>query len=401
MSESSTPERALPAIGFVQAPFWGAPVDPAQLPAQAPGQLPGQLPVRRGTGGSGSEPHAGGETGPETGPGRDRAPFEGADGTRDAPGDGAEEEPGPGPDAELDGDDGAGAGQDLGEESGQDLGEESGGESGEDSSEDSGEEPRQPSRFEELVEEHVRRARYAHHLTRPIFTPEESVMAVLVERRAAVWVPTMTFVATVVSAVATVVLATRLRSDPTDPSGNQLFIVTVTVCLLAAAFATLIRAEVHYERLRPRGRVVRHDVADAYDLVRDAPRRLVRHEAPVEVLRRVAGLLPTAERLVDALASYTLRGGTQVRAHPAYERIIRMRAEVEALELLLKEQREREAAEQEGRPEKPVRREPPPMAGTVERVTGTAPRLPPPEQVPDYTGLEDLATTLTGPDGRH
>ena len=48
MSESSTPERALPAIGFVQAPFWGGPVDPAQPPVQAPVQVP----VQRSAGGA-------------------------------------------------------------------------------------------------------------------------------------------------------------------------------------------------------------------------------------------------------------------------------------------------------------------------------------------------------------
>ena len=129
------------------------------------------------------------------------------------------------------------------------------------------------SRFAELVEEHLQRARYAHPLTRAVFTPDELVISAAVERRAAVWVPVTTVGATVVSAVAAVVLASRLRADPSDPTGSQLVVVTVTVCLLAAAFGTLLRSEVHYDRLRPRGRTVRTDVADAYEAVRDAPRR--------------------------------------------------------------------------------------------------------------------------------
>jgi len=231
----------------------------------------------------------------------------------------------------------------------------------------------EPSRFEMLVEDRLRRAHYAHHLTRAVFTTEEAATAALVERRAAVWVPTMTFVATVVSGIAAVVLATRLRSDPTDPDGNQLLVVTITVCLLAAAFATLLRAEVHYDRLRPAGRVVRHDVADAYEVVRDAPLRLGQSDVPLPVLRRLVGLLPAAEQLVDALAAYALAGGTRVRQHPAYERILRMRAEVEALEAIIEDTD---------------------TAALQDPVHGADASLPRPHQVADFDGLADLAAML-------
>jgi hypothetical protein len=233
------------------------------------------------------------------------------------------------------------------------------------------------SRFAELVEERLQRARYAHPLTRAVFTPDELAIAAAVERRAAVWVPVTTVGATVVSAVAAVVLASRLRSDPTDPTGSQLVVVTVTVCLLAAAFATLLRSEVHYDRLRPRGRTVRTDVADAYETVRDAPRRLVEMDAPAEVLVRVVNLLPVAEQLVDAIVHYTREGGIRVKAHPAYERIVRMRAEVEALEQLLGELEARETSRA--------------------RVVGIdgAP-LPKPEHVASYRGLGDIADALEG-----
>jgi len=241
------------------------------------------------------------------------------------------------------------------------------------------------TRFAELVEERVRRARYAHHLTRAVFTPGEAATAVVVERRAAIWVPTLTFVATLVSAAAAVVLATRLHGDPADPTGHQLLVVMITVCLLAAAFGILLRAEVHYERLRPRGRTVRHDVADAYEIVRDAPRRLVRNDAPLDVLRRVSDLLPAAEQLVDALVEYAAEGGSRVREHPAYERILRMRAEVEALEVILAERDEQVLHDRLGRQ--------PRVSDTREIGSDGAP-LPRPEQVADYDGLADLVASL-------
>ncbi|WP_017936305.1 hypothetical protein [Nocardioides sp. Iso805N] len=383
MTESSTPEHQLPAPGFVPRPFWADPIEPgaawsgaedeaetaadafgdggaaatgtpagAQLPgAPMPGLQGFEIPrpgipifeMREDL--VGPEPYVGQEAVGTDNKGDDAPDEPGdadeGDGDADADADGPEDAE----DAEADADD------DEEDAPGQAL----------------------RRRFEELVEERLRRARYAHHLTRPVFTPTESAMASLVERRASVWVPTMTFVATIVSAIAAVVLATRLRSDPTDPSGNQLIVVTITVCLLAAAFATLLRAEVHYERLRPRGRVVRHDVADAYEVVRDAPRRLVQNDAPIDVLRRIAGLLATAEQLVDALAAYSADGGTRVRAHPAYERILRMRAEVEALEFMLEEQEK---------------------TAVPDPVHGVDTPLPKPEHVASYNGLVDLAESL-------
>jgi hypothetical protein len=255
-------------------------------------------------------------------------------------------------------------------------------ESGDDEEESEG------SRFAELVEERVRRGRYAHHLTRTVFTPTEAATSVVVERRAAIWVPTLTFVATLVSAAAAVVLATRLHGDPADPTGHQLLVVTITVCLLAAAFGILLRAEVHYERLRPRGRTVRHDVADAYEIVRDAPRRLVRLGAPVDVLRRVSDLLPAAEQLVDALVAYAAEGGNRVREHPAYDRIVRMRAEVEVIELML--------AERAAQGARTTDRGPGSGRSADRRAAGVSDFdvLPRPEQVPDFAGLQDLADQI-------
>lgn len=390
MTESSTPEHQLPAPGFVPRPFWADPIEPGAAWSGAEDEAAADA-FSDGGAGATSTP-AGAQLSGAPMPGLQgfeiprpgipifemqedalgQEPYvdQEAVGTAEAGasrvGSGESDGPSNGDD------DPSSAGDD-----GTDIDDEDGGnaDDADDAEADEEDAPGQAlrRRFEELVEERVRRARYAHHLTRPVFTPAESAMATLVERRASVWVPTMTFVATIVSAIAAVVLATRLRSDPTDPSGNQLIVVTITVCLLAAAFATLLRAEVHYERLRPRGRVVRHDVADAYEVVRDAPRRLVQNDAPIDVLRRIAGLLATAEQLVDALAAYSADGGTRVRAHPAYERILRMRAEVEALEFMLEEQEK---------------------TAVPDPVHGVDTPLPKPEHVANYNGLVDLAESL-------
>ncbi|WGL50573.1 hypothetical protein P5P86_11425 [Nocardioides sp. BP30] len=372
MTESSTPEHQLPAPGFVPRPFWADPVVPGAAGSEDE---------------EGAAPYGGAPTGlPTFAVPRPSPPvLDGPDPVSDAVLEQTLDPLADQRDAEFtevgSADDGATQEAEKPEstedgEDGEDDPERADDPDDPDDADESAEDGGAGAlrrRFEELVEERERRARYAHHLTRPVFTPAESAMASLVERRAAVWVPTMTFVATVVSAIAAVVLATRLRSDPTDPTGNQLVVVTVTVCLLAAAFATLLRAEVHYERLRPRGRVVRHDIADAYEMVRDAPRRLVNNDAPIEVLRRIAGLLPAAEQLVDALAAYSADGGTRVRAHPAYERIVRMRAEVEALEVMLEEQEK---------------------SAVPDPVHGVDTPLPKPEHVADYNGLVDLAEAL-------
>lgn len=187
------------------------------------------------------------------------------------------------------------------------------------------------ARFRELVEERVRRLRYSHGLMRTIYTPDEQLLLAAVERQAALWVPTFTLVALVGSAVAVLVLATRVGRDPQQQGGTAFAVVLGAVVLLGSSFLALFRSEVHFARLRPRGRSVRADVADAYDAVRDAPRTFLTLGAGPLVLARVADLLPTADRLVDALVLYDASGGTLVRAHPAYDRIIRMRAEVEVL----------------------------------------------------------------------
>ena len=231
------------------------------------------------------------------------------------------------------------------------------------------------SRFQALVEERLALAKYSHPLARAVLTPEEMVISEVVERRASVWVPVSTLTATVVSAVAAVVLASRLGSDPSQLDGGQFGVVAVTVLLLAASFVTLLRAEVHFEKLRPKGRVVRADVADAYDAVRDAPRRMLEANAPHQVLVRVAGLLAPAERLVDAIVEYTNSGGLKVKAHPAYERLLRMRAEVEALEMML----------DETEPDKLLAAD-----------AGEKAPLPKPEQVPEYESLTDIADFIDG-----
>lgn len=378
MSESGTPERAFAPATFLTGPNGEPVIVPAPATEEDRLAAPGAAPVAAD--GSSAPSTAEGTPGYAVAPGPDgsaEAPAATAPGETPAPTE-AEGEPGSGdpgdPDAATDHED-ADDNDDNGHTDNAADGEESDEATDDDDAEEEEEEDERVSRFAELVEERLQRARYAHPLTRAVFTPDELVISAAVERRAAVWVPVTTVGATVVSAVAAVVLASRLRSDPTDPTGSQLVVVTVTVCLLAAAFGTLLRSEVHYDRLRPRGRTVRTDVADAYEAVRDAPRRLVEADAPAQVLVRVVNLLPIAEQLVDAIVHYTREGGIRVKAHPAYERIVRMRAEVEALEQLLGELETRESPHT--------------------RVVGVdgAP-LPKPEHVASYRGLSDIADIL-------
>jgi hypothetical protein len=245
------------------------------------------------------------------------------------------------------------------------------------------EEPEEPedglARFQRLVEERVRRLRYSHGLRRAIYTPEEEILRRIVDRRAAVWVPAFTFAATAGSAVAAIVLATRIGSDPGEQTGAAFWVVLGAVALLAGCFLTVVRSEVYFQRLRPGGRVVRTDVADAYEAVRDAPRAFVELGAEPQILTRIADLLPVADQLVDALTDYAASGGTLVRAHPAYDRIIRMRAEVEVLAQLLAEAGHREPGE---RP------------WTQRDASAPVPR---PEQIADYESLGDIASFVEQP----
>ncbi|MCA1983702.1 hypothetical protein [Nocardioides nematodiphilus] len=409
----STSEHQLPANGFVPSPFWADPVPApptsadSALDASVPSDIPalsaevaeavargdaaltgalrdllGSIPLQRAPQPAESTPAERAEPAPFYG---EWEPTDASDGDDLPLLDGEESSAGdPAGDAPLaptDADESADS--DATDDEHEDA------EEADEDDEVSDEAAARRTRFAELVEERVRRARYAHHLTRAIFTPGEAATAVIVEKRAAIWVPTLTFVATLVSAASAVVLATRLHGDPADPTGHQLLIVMITVCLLAAAFGILLRAEVHYERLRPRGRTVRHDVADAYEIVRDAPRRLVRVDAPLDVLRGVSDLLPAAEQMVDALVEYAAEGGSRVREHPAYERILRMRAEVEALEVILAERAERDLEEELGRK---------PRTSDVRMVSTDGAPLPRPEQVPNFAGLADLAATLDPPD---
>lgn len=234
-------------------------------------------------------------------------------------------------------------------------------------------------RFVEMVEERVKRLRYSHALTRHVYTTEEKLIRSVVDRRASVWVPTFTFVATVGSAVAAVVLASRLRSDPVEDYGTQFYIVLGAVVLLAASFIALFRSEIYFDRLRPHGRLVRADVADAYDVIQDAPRVFVELGASQDVLERVAEFGPTSERLIDALVEYAGVGGTLMRAHPAYDRVIRMRAEIEVLALMLEDAGATD-------PSAPRR-----------RVGGSDAALPRPDQVADYESLGDIAVFIEQP----
>ena len=180
------------------------------------------------------------------------------------------------------------------------------------------------------VNDRVIAARYHHDLMRPVLTPHEQSTARALEQHAAVWVPVITFSVTAVCAVVVVFLATRM-SGPAGAGGwSDLFVAAVMVAFLAAGFGALMRSQAYFDALRPPGRLVRYDVADAYETVRDAASVFVELGVPPQALTRIADLLPQAERLLDFLVDYQARGGI-VKGHAGYEQLIRMGAEITVL----------------------------------------------------------------------
>lgn len=184
--------------------------------------------------------------------------------------------------------------------------------------------------FERRVAERLRTARYRHSLKRTVFSPRELATRREIEHAAAVWVPVITFAVTAVCAVLVVLLATSVARNPGHGRMADLLVAVVTLGLLVAGFATLTRSQEHFDGLRPSGREIRCDLADAYETVRDGAAVFVELGVPPAALSRVADLQPQAERLVDFLVA--LEGkGRPVRGHPAYEQLILMGVEVTVL----------------------------------------------------------------------
>lgn len=191
--------------------------------------------------------------------------------------------------------------------------------------------------FERRVEDRIRQAMQLHGLRRVVHTPAEIARAREVERQASVWVPMSTFAVTSLCAVAAIGLAVRFSSDPTRSSFMGVLVSVATVALIAAGFGALVRSQAYFDQQRPGGRLVRSDVADAYETVRDAPAVFLELGVPPAALSRVADLLPVAERLVDALAAHEASGGARSRDQAAYVQMIRMAAEVTVLTDLAEE----------------------------------------------------------------
>lgn len=203
--------------------------------------------------------------------------------------------------------------------------------------------------FARRVEERVRIARYPHSLKRVVHSPRELAEGREIEQQAAVWVPVVTFAVTAVCAVVVVLLATTVAGDPGHGRLAQAVVALATIAFLAAGFTTLTRSQDYFEARRPGGRLVRTDLADAYETVRDAAGVLVELGVPPAALARVADLLPQAERLVDLLVGHEARGGV-VRGHPAYDQLTLMGAEVTVLTDMAEERLGRRSSRRRDRP---------------------------------------------------
>jgi len=203
--------------------------------------------------------------------------------------------------------------------------------------------------FARRVEDRVRIARYAHSLKRVVHSPSELTKGREIEQQAAVWVPIVTFAVTAVCAVIVVLLATTVAGNPGHGRLSEAFVALATVGFLVAGFSALSHSQDYFDVRRPGGRLIRTDLADAYETVRDGAAVLVELGVPPAALTRVADLLPQAERLVDFLVEHEARGGV-VRGHPAYDQLTLMGAEVTVLTDMAEERLGRRSSRRRDRP---------------------------------------------------
>lgn len=213
--------------------------------------------------------------------------------------------------------------------------------------------------FARRVEARVQVARSGQSLKRVVHSPAELAATRELDQQAGVWVPVLTFAVTAVCAVLLVLLATTTAGDPTHGRRSDVLVALATVGLLVAGFLTLTRSQDYFDARRPGGRLIRTDLADAYETVRDGAAVLVELGVPPAALARVADLLPQAELLVDFVVEYDARGGV-VRGHPAYEQLILMGAEVTVLTDMAEERLCRRSTRRRDRPAEEVRDQQPP-----------------------------------------
>ncbi|SFC49435.1 hypothetical protein SAMN04487968_10763 [Nocardioides terrae] len=183
--------------------------------------------------------------------------------------------------------------------------------------------------FARRVEERAGLAAYRHGTRRVVHTLGELAEVRDVRRHANVWVPLATFAVTAVCAVLVALLTTTL-AEPGHGWATELAAGIVTIAVVVGGFAVLTRAQDHFEERGPRGRLVRADLADAYETIRDGTAVLVRLGVPPSALAMVADLLPRADRMLGLLVEHEARGG-DVRRHAAYGALIRMGAQVTVL----------------------------------------------------------------------
>jgi hypothetical protein len=241
--------------------------------------------------------------------------------------------------------------------------------------------------FARRVQARVQVARYGHSMKRVVHSPSELAAIREIEQQARVWVPVITFAVTAVCAVVVVFLATTTAGDPGHGRGSDALVALATVGFLVAGFLTLTRSQDYFDVRRPGGRVVRTDLADAYETVRDGAAVLVELGVPPAALTRVADLLPQAELILDFLVRYDAAGGV-VRSHPAYEQLILMGAEVTVLTDMAEERmcrrstRRRDRPTDDGRDERPVDEPVSPFDTLADLVAMLGPDLPDRPQPP-------------------
>lgn len=169
------------------------------------------------------------------------------------------------------------------------------------------------------------------HRLRAVYSPAQRVQLREVDRREAVWMPVWTVLTVVACAGVAIAICIQILGFGSNTVMQRAACGVLVVIAIAICVAILLRIQAHWHRLRPRGRVVPRDVADAYEVVRDAPELLANLGLPADRLGRVYDLLPAVEPLVDFLAQNAAASPGALRASTAYRQLIRAAAEVHVL----------------------------------------------------------------------
>jgi len=170
------------------------------------------------------------------------------------------------------------------------------------------------------------------HRLRKVYTPAQRERVRDLDRRESVWMPVWTVLTVAACAVVTIAICIQILGfGSADTTAERIACGALVLIAIGVCVFVLLRIQAHWQRMRPQGRAVPLDVADAYEVVRDAPELLASLGLPADRLGRVYDLLPAVEPLVDFLAQNVAASPGALRASSAYRQLIRAAAEIHVL----------------------------------------------------------------------